>query len=65
MNFLRSLSSSLKRLQELLSIAQMEDSANSYIYELSGGMKQRVAILRGLACDPQILLMAFSEGSRA
>ena len=46
-----------RRLHELLSIAQMEDSANSYIYELSGGMKQRVAILRGLACDPQILLM--------
>ena len=46
-----------KRLKELLSIAQMEGSANSYIYELSGGMKQRVAILRGLACDPEILLM--------
>lgn len=46
-----------RRLKELLAIAQMEDSANSYIYELSGGMKQRVAILRGLACDPEILLM--------
>ncbi|OUQ24200.1 ABC transporter ATP-binding protein [Flavonifractor sp. An135] len=46
-----------RRLKELLSIAQMEGSANSYIYELSGGMKQRVAILRGLACDPEILLM--------
>lgn len=46
-----------KRLQELLAIAQMESSANSYIYELSGGMKQRVAILRGLACEPEILLM--------
>ena len=46
-----------KRLKELLSIAQMEGSANSYIYELSGGMKQRVAILRGLACDPEILLL--------
>ena len=46
-----------KRLKELLTIAQMESSANSYIYELSGGMKQRVAILRGLACDPEILLM--------
>ena len=46
-----------RRLKELLSIAQMEGSANSYIYELSGGMKQRVAILRGLACDPKILLM--------
>ncbi len=46
-----------KRLKELLAIAQMENSANSYIYELSGGMKQRVAILRGLACNPEILLM--------
>ena len=46
-----------RRLKELLAIAQMEDSANSYIYELSGGMKQRVAILRGLACDPEVLLM--------
>ncbi len=46
-----------QRLHELLAIAQMEGSANSYIYELSGGMKQRVAILRGLACDPKILLM--------
>lgn len=46
-----------RRLQELLAIAQLEESANSYIYELSGGMKQRVAILRGLACEPKILLM--------
>ena len=46
-----------KRLKELLSIAQMEDNANSYIYELSGGMKQRVAILRGQACDPKMRLM--------
>lgn len=47
----------LEKLHELLAMAQLEDNANSYIYELSGGMKQRVALLRALACDPQILLM--------
>lgn len=31
--------------------------ADSYVYQLSGGMKQRVAIARALALDPQILLM--------
>jgi NitT/TauT family transport system ATP-binding protein len=30
---------------------------NSYIHELSGGMKQRVALARALAIDPQVLLM--------
>jgi sulfonate transport system ATP-binding protein len=30
---------------------------DSYIYQLSGGMKQRVAIARALAMDPDILLM--------
>jgi NitT/TauT family transport system ATP-binding protein len=30
---------------------------NSYIHELSGGMKQRVALARALVMDPEILLM--------
>lgn len=46
-----------KRLDELLTLAQLQNNKNSYIYELSGGMKQRVALLRALACDPKILMM--------
>ena len=46
-----------ERLKQLLQLAQLEDNEKSYIYELSGGMKQRVALLRALACDPKILLM--------
>lgn len=45
------------KLKELLEIAQLEGYANYYINELSGGMKQRVALLRALACDPEVLLM--------
>lgn len=45
------------KLKELLEIAQLEGYANYYIHELSGGMKQRVALLRALACDPEVLLM--------
>lgn len=46
-----------ERLKQLLQLAQLEDNEKSYTYELSGGMKQRVALLRALACDPKILLM--------
>lgn len=45
------------KLKELLEMAHLEEYVNYYIHEISGGMKQRVALLRALACDPKILLM--------
>lgn len=46
-----------KKLMELLDIAQLTEYENYYIHEISGGMKQRVALLRALACNPTVLLM--------
>ena len=46
-----------QKLEELLEMAQLTDYENYYIHEISGGMKQRVALLRAIACDPQVLLM--------
>lgn len=45
------------KLKELLQMAQLEGYENYYIHEISGGMKQRVALLRALACEPEVLLM--------
>ena len=46
-----------EKLKELLEMAQLTDYENYYIHEFSGGMKQRVALLRAIACDPTVLLM--------
>lgn len=40
-----------------MEIVGLTDFANSYPKELSGGMKQRVAIARGYATSPKVLLM--------
>ncbi|HAL29149.1 MAG TPA: ABC transporter ATP-binding protein [Coriobacteriia bacterium] len=46
-----------RRLQQLLSMAQLEGKDRLYPHQLSGGMKQRTAVIRALAAEPQVLLM--------
>lgn len=43
--------------EELLKLVHMEDSSEVYPLQMSGGMKQRIAIARTLAQNPRVLLM--------
>ena len=45
------------KVQELLGIVGLQDFGEKMIYELSGGMQQRVALARCLANDPDVILM--------
>ncbi|CAN5130504.1 hypothetical protein BH18THE2_BH18THE2_31700 [soil metagenome] len=40
-----------------IGLVQLTNFANAFVHQLSGGVKQRVAVARALALNPQILLM--------
>jgi len=45
------------RSAEMLSLVKLQDFADHYPWQLSGGMQQRVAIARALSFEPKLLLM--------
>ena len=46
-----------ERVQYYLRLVHLSKFRDSYIHQLSGGMRQRVALARALATDPDVLLM--------
>lgn len=46
-----------ERVEHYLRMVQLSQFHDSYIHQLSGGMRQRVALARALATEPDVLLM--------
>ena len=46
-----------QKVEELLAFAQLEDKRDAKVDSLSGGMKRRLTIARGLVNEPEILLL--------
>jgi NitT/TauT family transport system ATP-binding protein len=53
----RSRAARRERAAELLDIVRLRDAGDKRVHELSGGMRQRVAMARALAQDSHVLLM--------
>jgi putative spermidine/putrescine transport system ATP-binding protein len=46
-----------RKAAEVLSLVRLEERANQYPHQLSGGEQQRVALARALALEPRVLLL--------